>query len=101
MRKFILVAVIFLTSTAGYAGPPRSLSLATAEAGTTTSVTTEGSRTQTAESPPPPAQPPASQEQASKPATADKTVDAVKMRKHAIPAEAALIYELHRHGFYW
>ncbi len=94
MRKFFLVAAIALTSTACYAGPSRSLSLASADAQSTVSQ----QKPQTADAP---AVAPLQQTKA--PATADAPghTETRKPARMSGITEARIIYELHRHGIYW
>jgi hypothetical protein len=97
MRKFVLVAAIALTSTAAYAGPSRSLSLASADPNQTA---TE-QKPQTTEATQPPAANPTPQTQAKTPVTEDKATPASRPRRKSATTEARIIYELHRHGIYW
>jgi hypothetical protein len=97
MRKFILIAAIALTSTAAYAGPSRSLSLASADPNQTA---TE-QKPQTTEVAQPPAVNPPPQTQAKAPVTEEKTTQTSRPRRTSASTEARIIYELHRHGIYW
>jgi hypothetical protein len=94
MRKFFLVAAIALLSTASYAGPSRSLSLAAADAQSTVP-----------QEKPPAADTPAIAplQQTKAPATADtpRHTETRKPVKRSGITEARIIYELHRHGIYW
>lgn len=101
MRKFILIAAIYLVSATANAGPSRSLSLASSE----TPPAAEQTKTeQTADAPAPPVERPklvAPQEQAKAPVLADKPEVTAKPKKKRVSTEARVIYELHRHGIYW
>jgi hypothetical protein len=97
MRKFILIAAIALTSTAAYAGPSRSLSLASADPNQT--VTEQ--KPQTTEVAQPPVANPPRRTQAKAPATEDNTTPSSRPRRKPVTTEARIIYELHRHGIYW
>jgi hypothetical protein len=97
MRKFILVAAIALTSTAAYAGPSRSLSLASADPNQT--VTEQ--KPQAKEVAQPPVTNPPQQTQAKTPVIEDKATPVSRPRRKSATTEARIIYELHRHGIYW
>jgi|ERR1700722_19432870 hypothetical protein len=101
MRKFILIAAVSLVSATAYAGPSRSLSLASSE---TTPPAAETGQ-QPAGTPPTAVERPklvAPQEQTKVPVVADKPVETAKPKKnHVSSTEARVIYELHRHGIYW
>jgi len=94
MRKFFLVVAIALMSTASYAGPSRSLSLAAADAQSTISQ----QKPQTADAPGT-----TPQQQTKAPTTADapRHAETRKPAKRHGWTEARIIYELHRHGIYW
>jgi outer membrane biosynthesis protein TonB len=97
MRKFILIAAIALTSTASYAGPSRSLSLASADPNQPT--TEQQQKPQNPVVPQPAAANPAPQIQTKTPVTDERP--ASRQKRRPIPVEAQIIYELHRHGIYW
>jgi hypothetical protein len=101
MRKTILIAAIAVLSTQAYAGPSRSLSLATNEDPTTTLPTTQKADV-AAPAPAAAAQPtPSAPTPASAPAAANKPTEPAKPKKQHMTSEARVIYELHRHGIYW
>jgi hypothetical protein len=98
MRRFILIAAVYLVSATAYAGPTRSLSLASSD-----TIPAAETEQQPAGTPPTAVERPklvASDEQA--PVVADKPLETAKpKRKHVSSTEARIIYELHRHGVYW
>jgi hypothetical protein len=96
MRKFILIAAIALTSTASYAGPSRSLSLASADAN---QPLTDQQKPQNPAVPQPPVANPAPQTQTRTPVTDERPTS--RQKRRPVPVEARIIYELHRHGIYW
>jgi hypothetical protein len=99
MRKLVLIAAITLASTAAFAGPSRSLSLASADAAqpvTEQPKAQAAAPTTTVER----AKPGTPQEAAKDPATGDKPAEVKPKRRH-VSTEARIIYELHRHGIYW
>jgi hypothetical protein len=106
MRKFMLVAAIFLTSTASYAGPSRGLSLASADPDQPTidqqQQTPQTSAVQQpAATAPAPAPAPAPQTETRTPATDERPSPTSRPKRRSDPIEARIIYELHRHGIYW
>jgi hypothetical protein len=101
MRKVILIAAISLVSATAYAGPSRSLSLASSEP---PPAAEQPKTDQTADAPPATVERPklvAPQEQTKTPVVADKPEVTAKPKKKRISTEARVIYELHRHGIYW
>jgi hypothetical protein len=96
MRKLALIVAIVVTSTGANAGPSRSLSLASADAGPPV---TEQRKTQAAE--------PGKTVERPKLATSqeatmgDKPAGVAKPKRMHVSTEARIIYELHRHGIYW
>jgi hypothetical protein len=117
MRKFILIASMVLVSATAYAGPDRSLTLASSElpaaveqpkaveapkateAPTTTETPAYVARPAAVE----PTTSETPKADLSKPAT-DKTAQTPKVDKpkhRHESTEARVIYELHRHGIYW
>jgi hypothetical protein len=90
MRKFMLVAAIFLTSTAAYAGPSRGLSLASADPNQPASAVQQPAATN-----------PAPQTQSKTPVADERPTQISRPKRRSDPIEARIIYELHRHGIYW
>jgi outer membrane biosynthesis protein TonB len=96
MRKLILIAAISLVSATANAGTSRSLSLA--------SSATPSAAEQPKTEPTPDAQPAAVERPklvAPPKQTKAPVAEVVKPKKKRVSTEARVIYELHRHGFYW
>jgi hypothetical protein len=99
MRKFMLVAAIFLTSTAAYAGPSRGLSLASADPNQPAIDQQQTSPTSAVQQPA--ATNPAPQTQSKTPVADERPTQISRPKRRSDPIEARIIYELHRHGIYW
>jgi hypothetical protein len=99
MRKSILVAAIFLTSTASYAGPSRGLSLASADPNQPTIDQQQTPQTSAVQHPA--ASDPAPQTQTKTPVADERPSPTSRPKRRSDPLEACIIYELHRHGIYW
>jgi hypothetical protein len=100
MRKFMLAAAIFLTSTASYAGPSRGLSLASADPNQPT-IDQQQQTPQTSAVQKPTARDPAPQTQTETPVADERPTQISRPKRRSDPLEARIIYELHRHGIYW
>jgi hypothetical protein len=100
MRKLALIVAIILTSTGANAGPSRSLSLASADAGQPVA---EQPKTQAAEPAKTVERPKLATPQAATkdPAVGDGPAEVIKRKRTHVSTEARIIYELHRHGIYW
>jgi hypothetical protein len=100
MRKLILIAAVSLVSATAYAGPTRSLSLASSEP---SPAADQPNATQKTDSPPAAIERSklAVPQETRTPAVADKSAEPAKPKVKHVSTEARVIYELHRHGIYW